>query len=74
MVPRVKSAKNLLTLIKIASSVITNHFFFSVDSHLISLLKVWESKLPAIINDKISSNFARLKYSREVWYGWSSFY
>lgn len=27
MVPRVKSAKNLFTLIKIAISVIINHFF-----------------------------------------------
>ena len=72
MVPRVKSAKNLLTLIKIASSVITNHFFFSVDRKklnlpanlLISLLEVRESKLSAIINDKTSSNFARLQYSQ----------
>ena len=68
MVSRVKSAKKSLTLIKIASSVIAN--IFSVDrkeklnqleSHLINLLELWESKLSAAINDSISNNFVRYK-------------
>ena len=68
MVSRVKSAKKSLTLIKIASSVIVN--IFSVDrkeklnqleSHLINLLELWESKLSAAINDSISNNFVRYK-------------
>ena len=68
MVSRVRSAKNTLTVMKISSSVIAN--IFSVDikeklnqleSHLINLLELWESQLSTIINDNISSNFARYK-------------
>ena len=75
MVSRVKSAKKSLTLIKIASSVIAN--IFSVDrkeklnqleSHLINLLELWESKLSAAINDSISNNFVRYK-AQPVRYG-----
>ena len=68
MVPRVKSAKNSLTLIKIASSVIANSFSVDrkeklnqLESHLINLLELWESKLSATINYNISNNFSRYK-------------
>ena len=63
MVSRVKSAKNSLMLIKIASSVITNSFSVErieklnqLESHLINLLELWESKLSATINDNISND------------------
>ena len=32
-----------------------------LESHLITLLELWESKLSATINDNISNNFARYK-------------
>ena len=65
MVSRVKSAKNSLTLIKIASSVIANSFSVDrkekLESHLINLLELWKSKLSATINYNISNNFSRYK-------------
>ena len=63
-----KSAKNSLTLIKTASAVIANNFSVDrkeklnqLESHLINLLELWESKLSVTINDNISSNIARYK-------------
>ena len=63
MVSRVKSAKNSLMMIKIASSVIINSFSVErieklnqLGSHLINLLELWESKLSATINDNISND------------------
>ena len=48
---RVKSAKNSLRMIKIASSVIANSFSMDrklklnqLESHFINLLELWESK------------------------------
>ena len=63
MASRVKSAKTSLMLIKIASSVITNSFSVErkeklnhLDSHLINLLELWDSKFSATINDNISND------------------
>ena len=63
MVSRVKSAKNSLMMIKIASSVIINSFSVErieklnqLESHLINLLELWESKFSATINDNISND------------------
>ena len=64
MVSRVKSARNSLTLINIASSVIANSFSVDrkeLETHLINLLELWESKLSATVNANISYNFARYK-------------
>ena len=64
MVSRVKSARNSLTLINIASSVIANSFSVDrkeLETHLINLLELWESKLSPTVNDNISNNFARYK-------------
>ena len=62
MVPRVKSAKSSLMLIKIASSFVTISFSIErkeklnqLESHLINLLELWENKFTS----NISSKFAR---------------